>query len=30
MPYSPEQMDAMSHQLVLPGVQATLGISMGG
>jgi len=30
MPYSPEQMDAMFHQLVLPGVQATLGISMDG
>ena len=26
MSYSPEQMDAMFHQLVLPGVQATLGI----
>jgi AcrR family transcriptional regulator len=26
MPYSPEQMDAMFHQLVLPGVQATLAL----
>ncbi|MFL5802066.1 MAG: TetR/AcrR family transcriptional regulator [Roseiflexaceae bacterium] len=26
MPYPPEQMDAMFQQLVLPGVQATLGI----
>jgi AcrR family transcriptional regulator len=26
MPYTPEQMDALFHQLVLPGVYATLGI----
>jgi AcrR family transcriptional regulator len=26
MPCSPEQMDAIFHQLVLPGVQATLGV----
>ncbi len=26
MPYPPEQMDAMFQQLVLPGVQATLGV----
>jgi AcrR family transcriptional regulator len=27
MPYTPEQMDALFHQLVLPGVYATFGIS---
>ena len=26
MPYTPEQMDALFHQLVLPGVQATLNL----
>lgn len=30
MPYSPEQMDALFYQLMLPGVQAALGVSPAG